>query len=275
MSPMIADPETKESGASKLVRLLTEAGDHVFTTARARELAPEAGISPTYVVEALHRLRRAGTIGPIRRGLYEILGDYVVYETEIAMHLADPAAISHRTAFNRHGLTTQIPNVIFVTTTTECSVPRNRSNRYKDHPYAHRGYIADGIAYHFTRVRPRHFFGTRPLWDDDRVLVTDMERTLCDGLSRPDLCGGFHEVMEGIEIAHFNLDLDHRRLIDYAMRLGLSTAKRVGWALDAIGVSEDILRPLADVRTKSYRNLDPTLPRRGRHNSRWMVRVNV
>lgn len=272
---MIADPETKESGASKLVRLLTEAGDHVFTTARARELAPEAGISPTYVVEALHRLRRAGMVGAIRRGLYEIREGAFVYETEIAMHLVHPAAISHYTAFNRHGLTTQIPNVIFATTTTGCTVPRNRGKKYRNHRYAHRGYIANGIAYQFTRVRPEHFFGTRPLWDDDRVLVTDMERTLCDGLSRPDLCGGFHEVMEGFEIAHFNLDLDYSRLVDYATRLGVAAAKRVGWALEAVGVEDGVLQPLADMPTKSYRNLDPTEPREGRCNSRWMVRENI
>ena len=277
-SPMIATSKPEkvgESGGAKLVRLLSEAGDHVFTTARAREFAAEAGISEPYVVEALHRLHRAGAIRPIRRGLYEILGDYVVYQTEIAMHLVNPAAISHRTAFNRHGLTTQIPNVVFVTTTTQCSVPRNRGGRYKDHGYAHRGYVAGGIAYRITRVRPEHFFGTEPLWGDDRVLITDVERTLCDGLARPDLCGGFCEVMEGFEEAHYSLDLDQERLIGYAIRLGVPAAKRMGWALEAVGVAAELLRPLAEIPTGSYRNLDPTLPRRGRCNNRWMVRENI
>ena len=271
---MIDNLKTGESGAAKLARLLAEAGDRVFTTARAREMAPRAGISESYVVEALHRLRRAGVIGSIRRGLYEVYGYGPVYETEIAMHLVSPAVISHWTAFNHHELTTQIPGV-FVTTTTDCSAPRNRSSMYRNHRNADLGYLVNGIPYHITRVRPARFFGAEPLWDDERVLVTDLERTLCDGLNRPDLCGGFGEVMDGFEIAHYNLELDYDRLVDYAIRLGLPTIKRVGWALDAVEADPEVWRPLAEIPTKSFRNLNPTWPRGGVRNRRWMVRENI
>ena len=42
----------------ELVRLLAYEGDRIFTTDRARELAPRAGLSDDYVLEALHHLRR-------------------------------------------------------------------------------------------------------------------------------------------------------------------------------------------------------------------------
>lgn len=81
--------------------------------------------------------------------------------------------------------------------------------------------------------------------------------------------------MDGFEIAHYNLELDYDRLVDYAIRLGMPTIKRVGWALEAVGADPDIWRPLAEIPTESFRNLNPTWPRGGVHNRRWMVRENI
>ena len=50
----------------ELVRLLAYEGDRIFTTDRARELAPRAGLSDDYLLEALHHLRRNDWIVPLR-----------------------------------------------------------------------------------------------------------------------------------------------------------------------------------------------------------------
>ena len=56
---MTASTKPKQSLVGiELVRLLAYEGDRVFTTGRARELAPRVGLNDTYVAESLYHLRR-------------------------------------------------------------------------------------------------------------------------------------------------------------------------------------------------------------------------
>ena len=55
-----------------LFRELARQGDRVFTTERARELAPLVGLKESYLVEALYHLNRNGWIVRLRRGLYAL-----------------------------------------------------------------------------------------------------------------------------------------------------------------------------------------------------------
>ena len=51
----------------ELVRLLAYEGDRIFTTDRARELAPRVGLKDPYLWEALYHLRQNGWIVSLRR----------------------------------------------------------------------------------------------------------------------------------------------------------------------------------------------------------------
>ena len=63
-------------------------------------------------------------------------------------------------------------------------------------------------AYRFIQVRPERFFGTEKVWiGDARVAITDLERTLLDGLSMPQCCGDFAEVLHAFEIGMAQLDV--------------------------------------------------------------------
>ena len=57
----------------ELVRLLAYEGDRIFTTERARELAPRVGLKDSYLTEALYHLRKNDWIVSLRRGLYAAL----------------------------------------------------------------------------------------------------------------------------------------------------------------------------------------------------------
>ena len=91
----------------EMVRLLAYEGDRIFTTDRARELAPRVGLKDAYVAESLYHLRRNNWIVSLRRGLYALSatvpGVAAAHEFEIAMALVDPAMISHWSAFQHHG----------------------------------------------------------------------------------------------------------------------------------------------------------------------------
>ena len=273
---MTANTKPKQSLVGiELVRLLAYEGDRIFTTERARELAPRVGLKDAYVAESLYHLRRNNWIVSLRRGLYALSatvpGVAVAHEFEIAMALVGPAVISHWTALHHHGLTEQAPRNVFVLTTKGTWIPRSRDSKQRQ-PGG--GYAVGDTTYRFVQVKPDRFFGAEKVWiGDARVSVTDLERTLLDGLSRPQHCGDFAEVIHAFQMAKDQLD--SRRITEYAVRLGVTTAKRLGWMLEAQGVSSRELEDLAALPINGYRKLDPTGPRKGPCNSRWMVQENL
>ena len=259
----------------ELVRLLAYEGNRIFTTDRARELAPRIGLKDSYLGESLYHLRRNDWIISLRRGLYALSstvpGITSAHEFEIAMALVDPAAISHWSALHYHELTEQVPRTVFVLTKTETSVPRMRNAGSKR---SNRGYLVRDTTYQFIQVRTKRFFGTQKVWvGDARVSMTDRERTLLDGLSMPQYCGGFAEALHAFQVGLDRLDIE--RITDYAVRLDTATAKRLGWVLERQGLDSSQVETLAALPIKGYRKLDPTGPGKGPCNDRWMVQENL
>ncbi len=177
------------------------------------------------------------------------------------MALVSPAAISHWSALHYHGLTDQIPRKVFVLTTTEVAVPRvrkiskKRANEYR---------IGDTV-YQFVQVKPERYFGTQEVWvGEARVTITDPERTLLDGLSTPEYCGDLAEVFHAFQVRGDALDVD--RIIEYALKLDVATAKRLGWVLEQQGGNVGTLERLASLPINGYRRLDSSGPQKGLKN---------
>jgi predicted transcriptional regulator of viral defense system len=259
----------------ELLRKLAAQGDRVFTTERARELAPDAGLSEGYLHQALHHLARSGWLVRLRKGLYAlsstVLGVTPAHEFEVAMTLVSPAAISHWSALHYHGLTEQAPRKVFVLTTTDASVPRVRSTTVKR---ISNGYPIGDTVYQFVQVKPERYFGVEKVWiGEARVRVTDPERTLLDGLSMPQYCGDFAEVLHAFEVRGKHLDVE--RIVQYACQLDTATAKRLGWVLQLQGIDPARLDPLLKLPIEGYRKLDPTGPRKGPYNRHWMIQENL
>jgi len=257
----------------ELIRRLASEGDRIFSIERARRLSPDVGLKPSYLTEALYHLRRDGWITRVRGGLYAISsslpGIPPTHEFAIAMALVNPAAISHWSAMQHHGMTQQIPKKVFVLTTTGRAIPRVRGQQEKESGYR----IGEAI-YQFVQVKPERFFGIQKVWvAEARVNMTDPERTLLDGLSMPQYCGGFGEVLHAFQLRH--TQLDHARIVDYALRFDVATAKRLGWVLEQPGEEMPMLDPLLKLPATAYTKLDPTGPRAGTRNRRWMIQENL
>ena len=272
--PARAKPKQSLVGI-ELVRLLAQEGDRVFTTDRARELAPRVGMKEAYLGESLYHLRRNGWIVPLRRGLHALSstvpGVAAAHEFEIATALVSPAMVSHWSAMSHHGLTEQVPWDVFVLTTAGSWLPRARKDVGGR---SGGGYPVRGVTYRFARVRPDRFFGAERVWvGDARVRISDLERTLLDGMCMPRHCGDFSEVIHAFGVALDRLDMD--RITEYGIRLGVTTAKRLGWVLEAHGVARGDLERLSALPISGYRRLDPTGPAKGPCNSRWMVQENL
>lgn len=273
---MSARKKSKKSQVGvELVRRLATEGDRIFSVDRARELAPEVGLKDSYLLEALYHLRCNGWIVSLRRGLYAIssaiLGVAPVNEFEVAMALVKDGAISHWSALHFHELTEQAPRKVFVLTTTDISIPRRRntSNLHKDD-----GYSVGDMLFQFVQVKPERYFGIQKVWINEALVkITDPERTLLDGLIRPQYYGDFAEVLHAFEVRKDDLDIE--LIVNYAIKIDTATTKRLGWVLEYLKIDPNLFKPLIVLPIKGYRKLDPSGPRRGPCNGRWMIQENL
>lgn len=251
-----------------LLRQLGEGGHRIWSCERAREILAETSVA--YVNQILHHLVRSGWLLRLRRGLYALSQDVFqgapIHEFELAMALVQPAAISHWSALSVHGLTEQVPREVVVLTTQGHTVPRvdGRSGLIE----------VGGYDFRFCRVGQVSFFGFETVWrGDSAISVTDPERTLLDGLCRPHLCGDFGVVWQAFEQRIDSMDIE--KICSYAKQLGVTTAKRLGWVLDKLGVNSPLLSELAEMPIRGYRPLDASGERLGSCNSRWHIIENL
>ena len=106
-------------------------------------------------------------------------------------------------------------------------------------------------------------------------MISDMERTIIDGLRHPAFAGGITEVAKGLWMKRDVLKVE--RLVDYARRLGIgAVVRRLGYLLEHYGLADaSMLEPLRDMLTATYQRLDPLLPAEGAFLSRWRLQLNV
>lgn len=256
----------------ELARKLAQEGFRIFTTTDAQKFISEVGLSKNYLNEALFHLVHSGWLIRLRNGLYAFSslmpGLSAVHEFEIAMALVKPAAISHWSALHYHGLSEQIPRFVFILTTSPSNIPRSTTKENNSI------YFIGETGYRFIQVKPERYFGIQKVWmGEAQIMMTDPERTLLDGLMKPQYCGDFSEVLHAFQVYLPKLNLE--KIIDYALKLDIVTAKRLGWALDYLGIDFSKLELLAKLPIKGYRPLDAASPRKGVCNSRWSIQENL
>jgi predicted transcriptional regulator of viral defense system len=134
-----------------------------------------------------------------------------------------------------------------------------------------------GVLYRFVYAAASALWGTEPVWVTpyERVTVSDLERTILDGLARPDLCAGIGQVATGLWMRHD--DLDWAKLADYAQKLGTrAVAQRLGYLLELYDLgSPAAIKTLQEMVGTSYARLDPLLADNGSYLARWRLRLNL
>jgi len=242
-----------------LLRHLANQGLRIFSTEQAQAAALEIEMNPAYVSEALHHLKNGGWVTRLKRGVYAIAAyGPSPHEFAIAMALVTPSAISHWTAMHYHHITQQTPNKIFAITPRGTSIPRSLAN----------------TIFRFIQVKQEHYFGIETIWVDEmKAQITNLEKTLLDGLTSPEYCGDFSEVLHAFEISKDKIRI--QIIVEYALKLEKAVAKRLGFILDGLGFEEKYLDPLLKLPMKSYCKFDPSGPAKGPYNAKWKIRENV
>lgn len=132
----------------------------------------------------------------------------------------------------------------------------------------------NGIKYHLIYTKPEYFFGNIDVWiGEAKVAISDLERTLIDGLRNPQFCGAFGEVLAAYQSAQNHMQV--KKLIDYAQQLDTATIKRLGWILEYIGVPQKQIALLEKIPIKGFRTLDANGKDFGPYNNKWKIRENI
>jgi len=159
-----------------------------------------------------------------------------------------------------HGMITQPQLVVYITTLK----PR-------------RSITALSIEFRFIHSQKKYFFGLSDYWvtKQEKVKVSDLERTIIDGLKKPEYCGGLTEVAKGLWMRHKDVNIN--RLIRYAIRIDVGAViRRLGFLLELykIGNSKD-WELLRSHLTETYVRLDPLLAAEGKFLRKWRLQLNV
>ncbi len=258
--------KTLGTTSARLVTGLHERQRPIFTLADAQDIT---GLKGTSARTLVHKLVGRGVATRLRPGVFQLVPPELGRESEYlgnpylvarALMAGKPYFLSHASAMDIHNMVTQPQLVVCVTS-----------------PKPMRGRIVLGTEFRFIRCKPEHFFGTTDYWvnKQEKVSVSDLERTVLDGLRQPEYSGGVTEVAKGLWIRRADLDVD--RLVEYALRLNVGAVmRRLGFLLEVydIGTAADRERLRQHV-TGAYSPLDPMLPPQGKYAGRWRLRLNV
>ena len=152
----------------------------------------------------------------------------------------------HWSALAYHGLTEQVPRAITASTPRDIVTPRMR-DRSRDQQVPASTWDVDGLSVRYVRVSSDHFWGFDQIWVDEfsRVSIMDRERSVLDGFVSPSVFGSLHEIL-GVLEEHLQ-EIDIPRLVEYALRFGrAAVTKRLGYALEELGIAPDAVRPLRE-----------------------------
>jgi predicted transcriptional regulator of viral defense system len=251
---------------ARLLAALYDRGQSTFTVPEAADIV---GLSHHSTSTLLHKAVERGVISRLKRDLFTIIPAELgssrqysgnPYVTALRLAGAAQSFVSHGTAMEIHRMVTQPQLVVYTSSTKRIA---NRT--------------LQGTEFRFVLIKPAHFFGTVKHWatKQESVLVSDLERTVIDGLRQPEYCGGIAEVAKGLWIRRQNVQVS--KLLDYAHRLGVGAViRRLGYLFELYGLaSESELASLRKNLTATYVLLDPILPKEGSHLSRWRLQVNI
>lgn len=224
------------------------------------EVAETSNISRRTLWVILSRLEKKGWIERIEKGKYMIVplgaekGKYTLNELVIGSIIVKPYAIAYWSALYHYGLTEQIPNTVFIQTTS-------RKKRQTLEIF--------GIDYRIVKVTESKFFGFQKEWlEETQIIITDREKTIIDCLDKPQHCGGIIEVAKALKNGKF----DKNKLVVYAERTKNSAIlRRLGFLCNFLKIDINLPR----VETRNYLYLDPTMPKNGIKDAKWRLIVNL
>ena len=251
----------------ELLRMITETGRRVFSTRDVLPFAKALSIEASQLSSLLRRLVEQKFLRKLFRGTFAlsntILSGSPLHEYEIAHHLSNPSVICCWSALSFHRLTDQVLRTVYLM--SPLGKTKKSTSQYH--------YQIENTQYVIIRVQPSLFFGYENRFlADIPFTVTDLERTLIDGLVRPQYCGGFFEVMEAFRQAEDQINAD--KITEYARKFGLGISKRLGWVFETLEIFPNQSQLLKALPCSSHYPVDVSRPDKGIWLPEWNLRRN-
>lgn len=257
--------------AARLLTTLYAKNRPVFHFQEAQKILGERATTSS----ALSQLIQNGIVMRLKGGTYQIIPFELGFERE---YLGNPYVVarelilgnqldmqnhyylSHASAFELHQMVTQ-PQLIIYISSLRMIRPR----------------MILGTEFRFVKCKPDDLFGLTEMWVDknEKVCVSDLERTLLDGLKLPSYCSGMIEVAKAFSIKHNQID--PQKIIDYAMKLNIGAVnRRLGYLMELYKIGDRIHWDYLKTKlTNTYQLFDPDLPREGHHTIQWRLLLNI
>lgn len=264
-------PKSLGPKSARMIASLYDANKLLFTVADAAQIT---GLHGNALNVFLGRLAKKGIITKLKAGLFNIvpaeLGSEQVFISNPALvakgivhqkGLTDnDYYISYGSAFELHQMVTQ-PQLSMYCSVTKPLVTEN----------------IHGTEIIFILIQKKQIFGIEKFWlnKNEFVYVSDIERSILDGLKNPKHCGGIIEVAKALWIKKDIIDV--KKLMNYAFLLDVGVVyRRLGFLLELFQVGDIQTRGLLEKKlTKTYSLLDPNLFEEGKFNSKWKLRLNI
>ncbi len=235
------------------MRLLDDNEIDIFTSESIKPLLSE---NSSDLNEILENLVHKHILSRIERGKfcrYNFRDELV-----IANYLVPDGVVSYWSALNRHGLTDQFPNTVFVQTSLE-----KRSKKIFE------------VQYKFIRVLEKKITGIQIQGFGNRQFrMTDIEKTIVDCFDKPQYSGGYAELIR----AFGNTKLNGEKMIRYCNAVGNNAAtKRMGLLADLLN-KQGLKAFISFARSKVGSKIslfDSSGADNGVYDNTWKLRMNI
>ena len=236
-----------------LIKLLDDYEINIFML---NDIEKRVNYSFTNIQDIAEKLVRKGLLKRIERGKYcrHNFND----EWVISNYLINDGVVAYWSALNRHGLTEQFANTIFVQTAKE-----------------KKGKNVFGVNYKFIHVAKRKLTGYKMYgYGNNQYRMTDIEKTIIDCFDLPEYSGGYAELLRAFNSAV----LDAKQMVVYCKAINnIAVTKRIAFLAEYLQKPDfDIFFKYAkQLVNEKYSLLDPIGLDTGEHISQWKIRLNI
>lgn len=224
------------------------------------------GYSYSSAARFLRKMVKRNLLARIKSGRYfivpqEISGQYIGnwYVAAKAIVNSKEYYISHYSAMDIHNMLTQPLNKVYISSPKRQTSPKIFRERFK-----------------YVYIKNSKIWGVEDYWvtNQDKVRVSNIERTIIDCLWQPKYAGGITEIAKGVWIVRDKIDF--QALIDYCLKFNKYVVnKRAGFILETLKLGSNILPTLRNNINRRYDVLDPSMPRIEIFKNNWNLIANL
>jgi predicted transcriptional regulator of viral defense system len=179
-------------------------------------------------------------------------------ELVIGTFMAKEGVVAYWSALNRHGLTEQFSNTVFIQT-----------------PFLKRDKKVFGTSYKFVKIAPKKRVGIiNEGYGNRSYAITDVDKTIVDCFDLPEYSGGYAELIRAFNQSELSAD----NLISYCRSVdNISVMKRLGFLAELLKKSNlTLFIEFAKTQVnKKYNLFDPLGSEKGEFVSEWRLRMNI